>query len=284
MATATEGKVRAAQLINDLQEISFAKIALIVFGTWLGIVLARKLLPFIAQRGPSQLRLYLLGAVPVIRLVLLAIALLWLVPIVFNVTLQNFLIVAGAVGVAIGFAFKDFLSSLLAGIVAVFERSYRAGDWVEIDGDYGEVVAVGMRALRLRTPSDDIVTVSHEKLWKSHISNSNDGERTLMCVTSFYLEPEHDADRVREALRDVALTSAYLEYAKPVIVVLEQKAWATHYKLKCYPFDMRDQFQFISDLTIRGKRAIRDAGARERVTAIGLDPSRDRQGTGSPDA
>lgn len=273
MATAAEGKVHAAQLINDLQEISFTKIALIVIGTWLGIVLARKTLPFIAQHSPSQLRLYLLGAVPVIRLVLLAIAILWLIPIIFNVTLQNFLVLAGAVGVAIGFAFKDYLSSLLAGFVAVFERPYRPGDWVEIDGDYGEVISVGMRALRLRTPSDDIVTVSHDKLWKSHISNSNDGERTLMCVTSFYLEPEHDASRVREALRDVALTSAYLEYDKPVIVVLEQEAWATHYRLKAYPFDMRDQFQFISDLTVRGKRAIRDAGGREVSAAVGLDPA-----------
>ncbi|MGE0312539.1 MAG: mechanosensitive ion channel family protein [Lautropia sp.] len=273
MASAEEGRVRAAQLLNDLQEISFTKIALIVAGTWLGIVLARKVLPFVAQRGPSQLRLYLLGAVPVIRLVLLAVAILWVIPIVFNVTLQNFLVLAGAVGVAIGFAFKDYLSSLIAGIVAVFERPYRPGDWVEIDGDYGEVLSVGMRALRLRTPSDDVVTVSHDKLWKSNISNSNDGERTLMCVTTFHLAPDHDAERVRDALRDVGLTSAYLEYDRPVIVVLEQKPWATQYALKAYPFDMRDQFAFISDLTIRGKRAIVDAGAREADTPAWPDPA-----------
>ncbi len=276
MATAEEGRIRAAQLINDLQEISFTKVALIVVGTWAAIIVARKTLPFLARHGPSQLRLYLLAAVPVIRLVLLTIAILWLIPIFFNVTLQNFLVLAGAVGVAIGFAFKDYLSSLLAGIVAVFERPYRPGDWVEIDGDYGEVLSVGMRALRLRTPSDDVVTVSHDRLWKSNISNANDGERTLMCVTSFYLAPDHDAAQMRDALRDVALTSAYLEFDKPVIVVLEQKAWATHYMLKAYPFDMRDQFQFISDLTVRGKRAIRDAGGRELSAAVGLDPGRER--------
>ena len=263
MAAAEQGQQKAARLINDLQDISFAKIGLILLGTWLVILLARKLLPYLAERGPSQLRLYLLGAVPIIRLLLLVIAVTWVVPIVFNITLQNFLVIAGALGVAIGFAFKDYVSSLIAGIVAIVERPYRPGDWVRIGGDYGEVRAVGMRAIEICTPADDIVHVPHEKIWQNNIANANNGARTLMCVASFYLRPDHDAARVRVALRDVALTSAYLEYDKPVVVMLAETPLGTHYQLKAYPFDMRDQFHFISDLTIRGKLAIADAGAVE---------------------
>ena len=44
---------------------------------------------------------------------------------------------------------------------------------------------------------------------------------------------------------------------------LSQTEWGTHYKVKAYPFDMRDQFSFISDLTVRGKLAIADCGAEE---------------------
>ncbi len=262
-SAAEKGGEKAAQLINNLQDISFTKVGLIVGGTALAIVLIRKLLPFLAERGPSQLRLVLLGAVPIARLVLLTVAILWVFPIVFNVTLQNFLLIGGAVSVAIGFAFKDYVSSLIAGIVAIFERPYRPGDWVEINGDYGEVRSVGLRAIELRTPSDNIVHVPHEKIWQHNISNANDGARTLMCVASFYLAPRHDAALMQRALRDVALTSAYLEYDKPVVVVLSETPWATHYKLKAYPFDMRDQFDFISDMTVRGKLAIADAGGVE---------------------
>ena len=263
MDSIKDGQQKAAQLINDLQDISFTKIGLIVFGTWIAIVLAHRVLPYLAEKGPSQLRLYLLGAVPIIRLVLLVVAILWLVPIIFNITFQNFLVISGAASVAIGFAFKDYVSSLIAGIVAIFEKPYQPGDWVEIDGDYGEVRAVGMRSIEVRTPSDDIVYIPHDKLWQHNISNSNDGAGTLMCVTSFYLEPRHDAGLVRTALRDVALTSAYLDYQKAVSVSLNQTEWGTHYKVKAYPFDMRDQFSFISDLTVRGKLAIADCGAEE---------------------
>ena len=257
------GQQKAANLLNDLQDISFTKIGLILVGTWLVILLARKLLPYLAERGPSQLRLYLLGAVPIIRLLLLVIAILWVIPIVFNITLQNFLVISGALGVALGFAFKDYASSLIAGVVAIFERPYRPGDWVRIGGDYGEVRSVGMRALEICTPADDIIHVPHEKIWQNNIANSNDGAHTLMCVASFWLRPDHDAARVRAALRDVALTSAYLKYDKPVLVMLAQTPLGTRYQLKAYPFDMRDQFHFISDLTIRGKRAIAEAGGIE---------------------
>ena len=260
-----DGQEKAAQLINDLQDISFTKIGLIVAGTWIAIVLAHRVLPYLAEKGPSQLRLYLLGAVPVIRLVLLLVALLWLIPLIFNITFQNFLVISGAASVAIGFAFKDYVSSIIAGIVAIFEKPYQPGDWVKIDGDYGEVRAVGMRSIEVRTPSDDIVYIPHDKLWQNNITNSNDGARTLMCVVSFYLEPRHDASLMRVALRDVALTSAYLDYQKPISVSLSQTACGTHYKVKAYPFDMRDQFSFITDLTVRGKLAVADCGGKESM-------------------
>ncbi|UVW29295.1 mechanosensitive ion channel family protein [Massilia sp. H6] len=268
MATAGEGAKKASKLLNDLQDISFTKIGLILAGTWLVVLIARTLLPYLAERGPSRMRLFLLGGVPIIRLLMLVLAILWVIPIIFNITLQNFLVISGALGVAIGFAFKDYASSVIAGVVAIFERPYRPGDWVRIGDDYGEVRAVGMRALEICTPADDIVHIPHGKLWESNIANSNDGARTLMCVASFYLRPDHDAARVRCALRDVAMTSAYLEYARPVLVMLAETPLGTHYQLKAYPFDMRDQFHFISDLTTRGKLAIAEAGAIE-TQAIG---------------
>ena len=270
---ANEGKQKAAQLLNDFQDISFTQIGLIFFGTWLAIFLARKTLPYLAQRVPNQARLYLLGAVPIIRLALLTLAVLWLIPIIFNVTFQDLLIIAGAASEAIGFAFKDYVSSLIAGIVAIVERPYRPGDWVKIDGDYGEVKAVGMRAIKILTAQDDMVTIPHQTLWQHNISNLNDGARTLMCVAPFYVAPDHDAARVRSALRDVALTSAYLDYDHSVRVELKQTPWGTHYQVKAYPFDMRDQFGFLSDMTVRGKIAIKEAGATEALAAaLGRHP------------
>lgn len=263
MAEAEKTQDDAVKLLQDLQDINFATIAVGVVGAWVAVYLVMKILPFLAERGPTQLRLYLLAGVPMIRLLIIVVTILWIVPIIFNVTIQNFLVFAGAASVALGFAFKDYLASLIAGIVAIFERPYRAGDWVQINGDYGEVRNVGMRDIQLVTAVDNVVTVPHDRIWTNNISNANDGARTLMCIAEFYLTPDHDAEKVRAALQDVALTSAYLEYAKPVAVMLNQTPYGTHYKVKAYPFEMRDQFAFISDMVMRGKRAIAKAGGRE---------------------
>lgn len=268
MGDSDETKDQAVKLIKDLNDISFGKIALVVLTAWLIIYLVQRLFPVFAQRGPSQARLHILNAVPIIRLATSIFVILWMVPIIFNVTFQNFLVLAGGASVAIGFAFKDFASSLIAGVVAIFERPYRPGDWVEIDGDYGEVKSVGMRSLSLVTPSDDVIIVPHKKLWDQNISNSNDGRRTLMTVTSFYLAPDHDAAKARDLLRVIAMTSPFLEYNKPVLVMLENQPWGTHYKVKAYPFDLRDQFFLISDITVRGKTALMEAGFQEVAVSV----------------
>ncbi|OJH43102.1 mechanosensitive ion channel family protein [Paracoccus sp. SM22M-07] len=255
-----ESRDQAIRLLNDIQDISFGKVALIILATWISISALRRLLPYLAAHGPADARLYILGAVPIARLTLTAIAIVWILPIIFNITFQNFLVIAGAASVAIGFAFKDYVSSLIAGIVAIFEKPYRPGDWVTIDGDYGEVKRVGLRALTLNTADDNVITVPHSVIWSANVSNGNDGARTLQCVAEFFIQTAHDASAVRSTLQDVALTSAYLDYHHPVTVVLQEAPWGTHYKIRAYPFDMRDQFLFISDLTLRGRMAIQSAG------------------------
>ncbi|MEP6809637.1 MAG: mechanosensitive ion channel domain-containing protein [Chthoniobacterales bacterium] len=272
--TAGKGQQQAAKLLRNFQDISFLEILSVVAATWLLILLIERIAPFLAERGPSRARLFILGVVPVLRLLLLAVSICWILPLIFNFTTQNFLVIFGAASVALGFAFKDLVSSVVAGVVAVWERPYRPGDWVKVNDAYGEVCSVGSRSFRLRTADDTIVTVPHLKLWDTNIYNSNDGNLTLMCVADFYLEPAHDAARVRLALRDVALTSAFLQLARPVFVIVHEKPWGTHYRLKGYPFDARDQFQFLSDLTVRGKEVIAALGAVEVTApvAVGENP------------
>ncbi len=70
---------------------------------------------------------------------------------------------------------------------------------------------------------------------------------------------------MKHKLHDVALTSAFLQMDKPISVIVMDKPWGTHYRLKAYPNDPRQQFQFITDLTIRGKEALTKMGVEFAV-------------------
>lgn len=264
-AAASEASRSASDIVRKLEDINFVYIAVVLLLAWALMRGVEWLLPRLAALLPVKVRFTMLQLVPALRMLVVVAAVLLVVPQVIEPTMQNLFAILGAVGIAVGFAFKDYVSSLIAGMVAIYEQPYRQGDWVEVGGVYGEVRSVGTRALALATPDDDVVTVPHLKLWTERVSNANDGQRTLMVVTSIYLAPDHDAAAVRERLGDVILTSAYLDVARPWLVVLAEEPWGTHYKLKAYPVNARDQFLFESDLTVRAKAVLSAMGCRFAV-------------------
>jgi small conductance mechanosensitive channel len=253
---------KTVQVFNDLNKIDFVGIAEIFVVSWILIWLVTRFLPWLASRLPGRLRVYLLPSVPVIRLLILIAAIALILPMVIKTSLQNIVAILGLTAVALGFAFKDYISSLLAGIVAVYERPYRVGDWVTVDGAYGEVISMNLRAIRVFTFDDTVVTIPHINIWNKNIYNGNDGKRNLLCVANFFVDPNHDAASVRQKLHDVALTSPYLDIDHKIRVTVWEEPWGTHYRLKAYPLDGRHQRQFISDLTVRGKAAMAKMGVK----------------------
>jgi small conductance mechanosensitive channel len=248
------------QILRDFEDIEFRYILVILVMAWVLIKILKHLLPWLTDRVPARFRFYILPLVPVLRLVILFGAVILIVPELIEPKLENFVAIVGALGLAIGFAFKDYVSSLAAGIVAVYEHPYRPGDWVEIDGAYGEVKALEARSLRMVTLDDNFVTIPHKKIWDTVVYNANNAKRELMCIADFYLHPKHDAALVRQKLHEVALTSAYLQLDLPISIVVKEKPWGTHYQLRGYPVEGRDQMLFVTDMTIRGKAALAEMG------------------------
>jgi small conductance mechanosensitive channel len=260
--------VTLPQLFKNLDQIDWIRIVLIFVIAWLLTSRVERFMPRLADRVPGPMRLYILPSIPLLRLFILILTMALIILQIINPGFNSLVAILGAAGLAMGFAFKDYVSSLVAGIVAIYERPYRPGDWVGIDGVYGEVKSIGLRALRLVTPDDTVVTIPHLTIWNTSIHNANDGNRELMCVADFYLHPDHDAALVSQKLREVALTSPFTQLERPIMVVVTERPWGTHYRLKAYPIDSRDQFQFISDLTVRGKQALALLGVKAAVALL----------------
>ncbi|MCL7743576.1 mechanosensitive ion channel family protein [Guyparkeria hydrothermalis] len=258
----------STKIFREIDLVVIVEIAAIIITAVVLIIAMQRALNWLGQRLYGQRRLTLLALVPLLRLLIGVSAVILIVPLVIEPSLQNMVAVLGTVGIALGFALKDYASSLIAGVVAIGEKPYRNGDWVQIGDHYGEVIHVGMRTVELVTADDDRIAIPHNRLWNDAIVNSNDGKPRLLCVADFYLHPEHDADRVRSMLKDVALTSPYLHLDSPVTVIINERPWGTHYRLKAYPVDSGQQFRFVTDLTVRGKALLTRQGVRFAATAV----------------
>ena len=215
-----------------------------------------------AEKAPPRLRLAILRAVPITRLLLGLGAIVVAVPILVEPTLRNVVALFAGVGLALAFALKDYGSSVVGGLAAVLETAYQPGDWIEVDGIYGEVKSIDLRAVRIVTPDDTEVIVPHALFWSTRISNASSGQRSLLCVAEFYLHADHDAAAVRERLTQIAAASSFRKPETTVTVIVKERPWGTQYRLKAYVKESREQFSFITDLTIRGKDALRAMGVR----------------------
>lgn len=262
MSEPSTGARTAAGIFRDWSEVEYVHALLALAMAVALVALVKFLLPKLASWLPDRFRFWILPWEPILRLLILGSAVLYITPLFIEPTAENLLAIGGAMALALGFAFKDYASSLIAGIVALYERPYRPGDWVRIGDTYGEVQRLGLRTVQIVTPDDTQVSIPHLRMWSSSIHNANSGRADLMCVAHFYLEPEHDGAAVTEALRDVAWTSAYLHLKRPVLVAAAEEPWGTHYRLKAYPIEGRHQFLFLTDLTLRGKAMLRRLGIR----------------------
>ena len=221
-----------------------------------------------AERAPGRWRLTILQFRPIVRLLIVAGVLLIIIPVLVHPTFENVVALVATLALALAFALKDYGSSLVAGLVTVFEGTYQPGDWIKVQDTYGEVRSIGMRAVRIVTPDDTEVVIPHTKIWEHSIYNATSGKHSLLCVADFYLNPHHDAALVRRQLEDVALASSYRLPDSKVTVIVSEKPWGTHYRLKTYVKDSRDQYLFTTDLTVRGKAMILAAGIKAANTPV----------------
>ena len=228
------------------------------------IMLVQKLLPALAGKLGGKPRLYLLASVPLLRLLIIVLAIVTVVPILVEPSFENMVAIFGALGLALGFAFKDYANSLIAGIVTLYEMPYRPGDWIEVNGRYGEVRSIGTRAAEIVTLDDTVIVIPHSLLWNTLLANGNDGTDNLMCVAEMHLDPNHNVARMQQLFRDVVYTCPLTKTYQPVIVTVSATDDAMRYRLKAYPLEPREQSRFISDLTARAA----DVCAREGVRMV----------------
>ena len=245
------------KILRNLDSYDFALVAGVLVLTWLSASALRWVLRRSAERAAARQRLQILRLIPILRLCIGIGAFAIVVPILVEPSVRNVVTIVASLSLALAYVLKDYASSLVAGLVTVIEGAYQPGDWIEVGGTYGEVKLIGLRAVHIVTPYDNEVMIPHSRLWSASISNATSGGHTVLCVADFYLHPDHDAQKASQCLLEIGMASAYLEPETKVSVMVQEKPWGTHYKLKAYVKESRDQFKFVTDLTIRGKEALR---------------------------
>ncbi|MBA3546594.1 MAG: mechanosensitive ion channel family protein [Nannocystis sp.] len=134
--------------------------------------------------------------------ILLFGAAVYLIMLAWTLDVTGWLASAGIVGIAVGFAAKDSLANLFAGIFIIADAPYKLGDFIMFeDGMRGRVTEIGLRATRILTRDDIEINIPNQLIGNSRVVNESAGpherERVRVPVSVAY---GSDIDLVRKVL------------------------------------------------------------------------------------
>lgn len=249
---------------DDLEGIINSSTLLGMLVVLIGAYIVARLVVFAlslaAERSPSR-RITIKMFLPVTKLIIYGIAIYIVVVPIFELTSTQLLALSGLIGAALGFGLQDFVSALFGGLIIIFEKPYQVGDKVTIDGNYGEVVDIGLRATKLVTPGDTAIVVPNDALFKSNVANVNDGSPEMMVTVELAVDPDADIDTAMKLFEEAMITSpyVYVDESHSVSVRVSDQISYRQLRGRAYVADLRDEQAFASDVTRRTLVAFDDA-------------------------
>jgi small conductance mechanosensitive channel len=106
----------------------------------------------------------------------------------FGANTAGLIALLGAAGVAVGFSLKDTLGNIASGIIILFLRPFKKGDYIECESTAGTVVEMGLFATTLKTPDGIFISAPNSSLWGVPLKNysHNPTRRLDIAITISY--------------------------------------------------------------------------------------------------
>jgi len=176
-----------------------------------------------------------------------------------GVQTASILAALGAAGLAIGLALQGTLANIAAGLMLLWLRPFRVGDYIDTSAVAGTVEEVNLFHSRIKTWDGIYKFVPNQELWSTTITNYTRNPTRLVLI-EFGIAYENDIARGREVLAEFASMHPQVLDDPPVqvvpltlgdsSVVLQLRAWS----------NTPDFWATRWDLTEGGKKALEEAG------------------------
>ena len=188
------------------------------------------------------------------------------------------------IGVLFSLGSTSAVANFVAGVILIYTRGFRVGDWVTIGDNTGEVVQMSMLATHIRTIRNEEVTVPNSVVLGSFVTNFSlqAHERGVVLHTSVTIGYDAPWRTIHKLLIDAALRTKYILH-EPAPFVLQANLQDSYvqYEINAYT-DHPLQMPFIySDLHANIQDSFYDAGV-EIMSPI-FHALRDGNKTAMPD-
>ena len=161
-------------------------------------------------------------------------------------------LIASALSIGIGFGLRNIIDNVSSGIVLLFERSIRVGDWVVVGSTEGLVTKVNIRSTVIQTWDEAEVIVPNADLITAQVTNwtlnTPSGRIHIPLGVAYGTDPE----LIRELLLDIANSNQEVvkdgSEPEPIVLFFGFGDSELRFELRCFIKDIMQQIIVKSDL------------------------------------
>jgi potassium-dependent mechanosensitive channel len=180
---------------------------------------------------------------------------------VLGVQLQNFAIIAGALGIGVGFGLQNVVNNFASGLILLFERPVRVGDTVVVGDVWGTIQKIGLRSTVLLTLDESEMIVPNGHLVSEKVINwtlTSSIARVFLPVSVAYGSP---VAQVQEVLRAAAFAHpSVLKEPPPQALFMAFGDSSLNFELRVWVKDIRLRMEMRSTVLADIDTRLREAG------------------------
>ena len=182
---------------------------------------------------------------------------------VAGVDMSNLALIAGALSVGIGFGLQNIVNNFVSGLILLFERPVKKGNWIVVGGTEGYVKRIGVRSTVVQTFDDADVIVPNSELISNQVTNWMLDERSGRVRINIGVGYGSDMDLVKRLL--IKAAGAHPEIKKdrksPIKVwFMEFADSSLNFQLNFYIKNISERFSVRSDIMLKIDRLFRENG------------------------
>jgi small-conductance mechanosensitive channel len=156
--------------------------------------------------------------------------------------LTSLTVVAGALGVGLGFGLRNIIENFVSGLIILGERPIQLGHRIEVGDTIGRVVQIGARSTSVLTNDNIRIIIPNSELITGRVVNWSHGDgqvRLRIPVGVSYLS---DVQLVQKLLLEVAAANeSVLEDPAPAVIFVEFGESALNFELRVWTQELLDR-------------------------------------------
>lgn len=180
---------------------------------------------------------------------------------VAGIDLSRFAIVAGALGVGIGFGLQNVVNNFVSGLILMFERPIQVGDTIEVGVLIGHVLRIGFRSSTVRTYDGAEVIVPNGNLISAEVVNWTLSDRTRRLDVPVGVAYGSDPQKVLDVLTKTAHAHKdVLSYPAPSIIFKGFGESSLDFSVRVWIKDFEELYRVSSEMAVMIYAALNEAG------------------------